>query len=210
LRQEREAWKMDRKPATFMHDDSREQKAVLSADRRRGFVQLASLTGEPGMTSSIRCYFGTLALALMAALSSPLPASAQTQVGTLSCDTSGGIGLIITSQQRLNCTYQGLDNRIEGYFGTISKFGIDLGATTQGVLVWQVFAPSTDFGPWALEGDYIGASGQATAGVGATANVLVGGFNRAFSLQPLSIGAQTGINLAIGVANMTLVGRRGK
>ena len=162
------------------------------------------------MTSSIRCYFGTLALALMAALSSPLPASAQTQVGTLSCDTSGGIGLIITSQQRLNCTYQGLDNRIEGYFGTISKFGIDLGATTQGVLVWQVFAPSTDFGPWALEGDYIGASGQATAGVGATANVLVGGFNRAFSLQPLSIGAQTGINLAIGVANMTLVGRRGK
>jgi hypothetical protein len=46
--------------------------------------------------------------------------------------------------------------------------------------------------------------------VGASANVLVGGFNRAFSLQPLSVGAQTGLNLAIGVANMTLVGRRGR
>jgi hypothetical protein len=162
------------------------------------------------MTSSIRCFFGTMALVVVAAFFSPLPASAQTQVGTLNCDTSGGIGLIITSQQRLNCTYQGLDNRIEGYFGTISKFGIDIGATTQGVLVWQVFAPSTDFGPWALEGDYVGASGQATAGVGASANLLVGGFNRAFSLQPLSVGAQTGLNLAIGVANMTLVGRRGR
>ncbi len=162
------------------------------------------------MTSSIRCFLGAMALAAVAALVSPSPAAAQTQVGTLSCDTSGGIGLIITSQQRLDCTYQGVDNRIEGYFGTISKLGIDLGATTQGVIVWQVFAPTADFGPWALEGNYVGASGQATAGVGASANVLVGGFNRAFSLQPLSVGAQTGLNLAIGVANLTLVGRRGR
>ena len=161
------------------------------------------------MTSSIRCFFAAVAL-VGVALFSPLPASAQTQVGTLSCDTSGGIGLIITSQQRLNCSYQGIDNRIEGYYGTISKFGIDIGATTQGVIVWQVFAPTTDFGPWALAGDYVGASGQATAGVGASANVLVGGFNRAFSLQPLSVGAQAGLNLAIGIANLTLVGRRGK
>ncbi|MBV8428961.1 MAG: DUF992 domain-containing protein [Hyphomicrobiales bacterium] len=161
------------------------------------------------MTSSIRCFFAVFAI-VGSTLFSPLTASAQTQVGTLSCDTSGGIGLIITSQQRLNCTYEGINRRIEGYYGTISKFGIDIGATTQGVLVWQVFAPSTDFGPWALEGDYVGASGQATAGVGASANVLVGGFNRAFSLQPLSVGAQAGLNLAIGVANLTLVGRRGK
>jgi hypothetical protein len=151
-----------------------------------------------------------MALAFVAALASPTPAAAQSQVGTLTCDTSGGIGLIITSQQRLDCTYQGIDNRIEGYFGTISKFGLDLGATTQGVIVWQVVAPTSDFGPWALEGDYIGASGQATAGIGASANVLVGGFNRAFSLQPLSVGAQTGLNLALGVANLTLVGRRGR
>ncbi|MBV9520760.1 MAG: DUF992 domain-containing protein [Hyphomicrobiales bacterium] len=160
------------------------------------------------MTSSFRCFFGTLAFAVVAALVSPPPAEAQTQVGTLSCDTSGGIGLIVTSQQRLNCTFKAVNRRIEGYYGTISKFGLDIGATTKGVIIWQVFAPSTDFGPWALEGDYVGASGQATAGVGASANVLVGGFNRAFSLQPLSVGAQTGLNLALGVANLTLVGRR--
>jgi len=151
-----------------------------------------------------------MALVAAAALASLAPAAAQSQIGTLSCDTSGGIGLIITSQQRLDCTYQGIDGRIEGYFGTISKFGIDLGATSRGVIVWSVFASTLDFGPFALEGNYVGASGQATAGVGASANLLVGGFNRAFSLQPLSVGAQTGINLALGVANLTLVGRRGR
>jgi hypothetical protein len=162
------------------------------------------------MTSPIRRFLGSIALAAAAALSSLSPASAQSRVGTLSCDTSGGIGLIITSQQRLNCTYEGIDGRIEGYYGTISKFGIDLGVTAQGVILWQVIASTIDFGPFALEGDYVGASGSATAGVGASANVLVGGFNRAFSLQPLSVGAQTGVNVALGVANLTLVGRRGR
>ncbi|MFI5013667.1 MAG: DUF992 domain-containing protein [Hyphomicrobiales bacterium] len=162
------------------------------------------------MTSSIRRLFVAVALIGAAMMASLTPAAAQSRVGTLSCDTSGGIGLIITSQQRLDCIYQGIDGRVEGYFGTISKFGIDLGVTSQGVIVWQVIAPTADFGPWALEGDYAGASGQATAGVGASANLLVGGFNRAFSLQPLSVGAQTGLNFALGVANLTLIGRRGR
>jgi hypothetical protein len=162
------------------------------------------------MSSPIRRLFGAAALAAAVAVASLTPAAAQSRIGTLSCDTSGAIGLIITSQQRLDCTYEGVDGRIEGYYGTISKFGIDLGATAQGVIVWQVIASTIDFAPFALEGDYVGASGSATAGVGASANALIGGFNRAFSLQPLSIGAQTGLNLALGVANLTLVGRRGR
>jgi len=162
------------------------------------------------MTSSIRRLLGVLAFAAATALASLTPAAAQSRIGTLSCDTSGGVGFIITSQQRLDCTYEGIDGRIEGYYGTISKVGIDLGVTAQGVLIWQVFAPSTDFGPWSLAGDYVGASASATAGIGASANALVGGFNRSFSLQPLSVGAQTGLNVALGVANMTLIGRRGR
>ena len=137
------------------------------------------------MASSIRCFFGIPGDPRRRGAFFAASGQRETQVGTLNCDTSGGIGLIITSQQRLNCTYQGVNGRIEGYFGTISKFGIDIGATTQGVLVWQVFAPARISAPGALEGDYVGASGQATAGVGASANVLIGGFNRAFSLQPL-------------------------
>jgi hypothetical protein len=162
------------------------------------------------MISSIRQLLGAFALAAAGLLASLAPASAQSQIGTLSCDTSGGIGLIITSQQRLDCVYEGIDGRIEGYYGSISKFGIDVGATSRGVIVWAVFASTIDFRPFALEGNYVGASGQASVGVGASANALVGGFNRAFSLQPLSVGAQAGLNLALGVANMTLVGRRGR
>jgi hypothetical protein len=168
------------------------------------------ITEKDAMLSSIKRCLAAMALAVVGTLASLAPASAQSRVGTLSCDTSGGIGFIIASQQRLNCTFEGIYGRIEGYFGTMSVVGLDLGVTTQGVLIWQVFAPVTDFGPWALEGNYVGATGQATAGIGATANLLVGGFNNNFSLQPLSIGAQGGLNVAVGAANLTLVGRRGR
>ena len=49
------------------------------------------------------------------------------------------------------------------------------------------------------------ASGaQATAGAGLGANALVGGTGRAFSLQPLSVSGQTGLNIAGGVTTVTL------
>ncbi|MCL2385321.1 MAG: DUF992 domain-containing protein, partial [Alphaproteobacteria bacterium] len=45
---------------------------------------------------------------------------------------------------------------------------------------------------------------SATVGVGLGANLLVGGSNDTFSLQPLSLQAQTGISLAAGVTALTL------
>jgi len=53
-------------------------------------------------------------------------------------------------------------------------------------------------------GDYVGASGQAAFGVGAGANVLVGGSDRSVSLQPVSVSAQRGVNVAAGVAALSL------
>jgi len=41
-------------------------------------------------------------------------------------------------------------------------------------------------------------------GVGAGANVLVGGSNRTISLQPVSVEGNTGLNVAGGVAQVTL------
>ena len=52
--------------------------------------------------------------------------------------------------------------------------------------------------------DYVGASAEASAAIGAGANVLVGGSNRTFTLQPLSVQAQTGVNLAIGITEFKL------
>ena len=39
----------------------------------------------------------------------------------------------------------------------MSKFGVDVGYTEDGVIVWAVFAPSSDVRAGALQGDYAGA-----------------------------------------------------
>jgi hypothetical protein len=41
-------------------------------------------------------------------------------------------------------------------------------------------------------------------GVGAGANVLVGGFNKSVTLQPVSIEGSVGLNVAAGVTSLTL------
>jgi hypothetical protein len=50
----------------------------------------------------------------------------------------------------------------------------------------------------------VGASGNASLGLGLGANVLVGGSHRTISLQPLSVEGQFGVNLALGVAGLRL------
>jgi hypothetical protein len=45
---------------------------------------------------------------------------------------------------------------------------------------------------------------NASIGAGAGANILVGGTGNAFSLQPISVEGQIGINIAGGVTTVTL------
>ena len=45
---------------------------------------------------------------------------------------------------------------------------------------------------------------DASLGLGAGAKVLVGGSHRSVSLQPLSVTGQVGVNLALGIAGLTL------
>ena len=85
-----------------------------------------------------------------------------------------------------------------------SKFGVDIGYTNGGVLIWGVFAPTTNMARGALAGSYAGATGSATVGVGVGANVLIGGSNRSISLQPVSIEGNTGLNVAAGIGAITL------
>jgi hypothetical protein len=148
------------------------------------------------------------ALAIVAAATLPTPTIAQapnrTKVGTLTCDISGGIGLIITSRKDVACMFTpSHPGPREVYTGSINKFGLDLGATAGGEMIWSVYAPTTRrFG--ALAGHYGGASGEATVGAGVGANVLVGGSNRTVMLQPVSVQGQVGLNLAVGVAELNL------
>jgi hypothetical protein len=90
------------------------------------------------------------------------------------------------------------------YSGTMTRVGLDIGITGASRLFWGVFAPTTHVGHGTLRGSYVGASGDVALGVGLGANVLIGGSRRTVALQPLSIEGQAGINLALGVARLTL------
>ena len=141
-----------------------------------------------------------------AALAVPLlstPAQALMKIGVLTCHVDGGTGAIVYSKKHLRCKFRSTSGREERYVGSITKVGLDIGETTGTSLMWNVFAPgSTKKG--ALAGTYVGASAQATLGSGVGANVLVGGFRKSITLQPVSLTAQTGLNVAAGVAGLTL------
>jgi hypothetical protein len=126
------------------------------------------------------------------------------RVGDLTCNVASGWGFIFGSSKDLHCTYRGSSGRREHYTGTISKFGVDLGYTEGGVLVWGVFAPTSDMRKGALAGDYVGASAQATVAVGVGANALIGGFNKSIALQPLSVEGSKGLNVAAGIGSISL------
>ncbi len=55
------------------------------------------------------------------------------KAGSLNCDISGGLGFIIGSQKSVQCVFTpDGPGRPEYYVGTISKFGLDIGATAGG------------------------------------------------------------------------------
>jgi hypothetical protein len=126
------------------------------------------------------------------------------QAGALTCDISAGIGLIIGSKKQVTCMFTPTQpGPREVYVGSITKFGLDIGATAGGQMAWAVYAP-TDRRFGALAGNYAGATASATVGVGLGANVLVGGSDRTISLQPLSVEGNTGLNVAAGVTELSL------
>ena len=147
---------------------------------------------------------GLLVSALFAAtVTEPVMAQQPPKVGTLTCNISGGIGMVIASQKTMACSFAPTKGKNEVYVKAINKFGLDVGATTQVQMVWAVYAP-TSRKVGALAGSYAGASAEATVGAGVGTNVLVGGSNRTISLQPVSLQGQTGLNLAVGVSGLEL------
>jgi hypothetical protein len=144
------------------------------------------------------------AMTTLVSLPNEAAAQQRARVGTLTCNISPGVGMIVGSQRQVACTYtpSGRGAR-ERYAGTVTRIGLDVGATAGGRMVWAVHAPTTA-GRYALAGSYTGASGEVSAGAGVGANALLGGNNRTVMLQPLSVQVQAGVNLALGVAGLNL------
>jgi hypothetical protein len=145
---------------------------------------------------------------LLMSVLSAMPAHAADKItvktGYLTCHEAGGWGFIIGSSHSIHCTYTSNKHRTEYYSGTISKFGADIGYLQSAVILWAVAAPTTDLGSGALAGSYGGAQASLALGVGAGANVLLGGFHKSIALQPVSVEGQNGLNVAAGIAGLSL------
>jgi Protein of unknown function (DUF992) len=158
-----------------------------------------------GMLRKLSVAISGLGMALVLAHGTPAEAQGGVRVGTLTCNVAGGWGFVFGSSKALRCVLSpGPSGQPVHYVGRVNKFGVDIGYTQGGVLVWGVFAPTTNINASALSGTFVGATASATVGVGAGANVLVGGTNNSISLQPLSIEGNTGLNVAAGIGSITL------
>lgn len=150
-----------------------------------------------------------IAVGAIAALAIGMATAAEAQavirIGTLTCTGGEGVGLILGSKKHYDCTFAPASGRpgME-YSATVTKIGLDVGVTGKTTMIWTVFAASTHTERRALAGNYAGVAADASLGLGTGAKVLVGGFGKSITLQPLSVQGQTGINLAVGVAGMSL------
>jgi Protein of unknown function (DUF992) len=154
--------------------------------------------------------FHRLIAGLVLSMALSLPAVAQapqpwTQVGALTCKVNANIGFIIVGHQPMECTFTPSGgNPPQAYDGAINTVGLDVGVTEGSVLGWGVFAPTAGVAPGALAGEYVGASGDIGIGVGAGANVLIGGSARTFALQPLSLQGSIALNVVLGLSSLKL------
>ncbi len=171
-------------------------------------VSQQSVRKEQVMKTAL--YGMMLTLGLTVALASAPSARAEegqkatVRAGYLTCHVASGWGFIFGSSRNLRCAYAMQPNYTEYYDGSITKFGADIGYLQSGVILWAVVAPSSDLGQGALEGHYGGATVSAALGVGGGANVMVGGFKDSIALQPVSVEGQNGLNVAAGVAELSL------
>lgn len=148
-------------------------------------------------------------LAAAAAFSTlTMPAqSAGLELGWLDCvvDKAGRIE-ILTSNRDVRCTYTPFPGGTpEVYSGSIDKLGLNIGATGYKLMQWKVWSIGHNaYQPGSLSGTYYGASAEATAAAGIGANVLGGGSDESFLLQPVSVQQQGGANAAVHVTRFTL------
>ena len=147
---------------------------------------------------------GAIALATALLAAGPAEARSGIKVGALNCRVAAGVGMILGSSKRIACRFHPAGGGwVEHYTGSISRLGVDIGFTSKSYMTWAVFAGGKTR-PGALAGSYGGASAEATVGVGLGANVLVGGFKKTIALQPLSVQGQQGLDIAAGIAGLSL------
>jgi hypothetical protein len=126
------------------------------------------------------------------------------QVGVLECRGGQNVGMVITSATTLECVFRSEGRRPEPYLAHVSRFGVDLGVTQNTSFAWAVHAPTRQLGRGDLAGNYGGVGGNVSFGLGGGGNLMWGGSQNSYALQPLSLQGQTGLNVAGGVVGLQL------
>ena len=145
--------------------------------------------------------------ALVAATALPISsANAGTKLGLLSCQSDGTLSYVVGSSKEYLCVFKPADGSgREAYIGTLDTVGVDVGITGRQDLSWIVYAGSFQEGePRSLDGNYYGATVDASVAVGGGAKALVGGPNNGFTLQSVSLQAQFSLNATAGLSRFTL------
>ena len=144
------------------------------------------------------------AVTILASAISGAYAQQRVQVGILECRGGASIGFIVGSVTNLGCVLRADGMPEDRYVATVRKVGLDLGITQESALAWGVFAPVVRLGPGDLAGNYVGAQGSATLGVGVGGNLLIGGSANSIALQPLSVQGSVGLSVAAGLESLEL------
>lgn len=142
--------------------------------------------------------------AALAAATQPSGAANGVNVGVLDCRVGEGVGYIFGSNRSVSCSFSRSDGSVEHYHGEIQRWGLDIGFSRESRMFWGVLAPG-HVEPGALAGTYAGAGADVAVGLGVGANALFGGSTRQIALQPVTVNGSIGVNVAAGVAKLTLL-----
>jgi hypothetical protein len=130
------------------------------------------------------------------------------QVGILECTIVPGSGytILIHSSSKAKCVFRTPEGS-ERYSATMGVgIGLDLRWTRTREISFTVVSVGGRAKPGghALAGKYFGASAAVAIGLGLGAQVLVGGGENGFALQPLGIETSEGVGVAAGLGYLFL------
>ncbi len=115
--------------------------------------------------------------------------------------------LIIKSSVDVDAVFTDSKGNKEHYIGEMgTELGLDFSYKTEEVIEYAVISASSAYksGSYALEGKYFGQDASVALGLGAEVKVLVGGFDKSFTLQPLAIGGVKGAGVNLGMGYLKL------
>lgn len=146
-----------------------------------------------------------LLAALVCLLGAPVFADANVKLGKLTCRLTDVENDIVYTDEKFACSFEPEEGKVESYIGQIKQVGVDLSVVKNYTLVWYVVTGSLNtYKPGDMAGTYVGASAEVSAGEGAGADWLTGGFNQEINLQPWAVGSDSGDGVSLGIEEFEL------